>query len=60
MTNRKRPAPRAKEPAALQVLINALFEFGDILFEPDGLNGPLSRTSGERNNDKRKGYDSNE
>ena len=40
MPDRKRPAPRAEEAAALQVLINSLFEFGDVLFEPDGPNGP--------------------
>lgn len=40
MTNAKFTAPRTEKEAALQVLINALFEFGDILFEPDGPNGP--------------------
>lgn len=40
MTNEKFIVPTTKEEAALKVLINALFEFGDILFEPYGLNGP--------------------
>lgn len=40
MTNHKRHVPQTEEAAALQVLINALFEFGDVLFEPDGPNGP--------------------
>ena len=40
MTDRVFIAPRTEGEAALQVLIDALFEFGDILFEPDGPNGP--------------------
>ena len=27
-------------PVALDVLINSLFEYGDILFDPDGPHGP--------------------
>lgn len=40
MTDRESAAPQTEEAAALRVLIGALFEFGDILFEPDGPNGP--------------------
>lgn len=40
MTDAKSAAPRTEKEAALRVLIEALFEFGDILFEPDGPNGP--------------------
>ena len=40
MTNAKFTAPRTEKEAALQILIEALFEFGDVLFEPDGPNGP--------------------
>ena len=40
MTNAKFTVPTTKESAALRIIINALFEFGDILFEPDGPNGP--------------------
>ena len=40
MTNKKFTAPATKESAALQIIIILLFEFGDILFKPDGPNGP--------------------
>lgn len=40
MTDAKFAVPRTEKEAALQILIEALFEFGDILFEPDGPNGP--------------------
>ena len=30
-----------EESAALEVLISSLFEYGDVLFDPDGPNGPL-------------------
>lgn len=40
MTNAKFTVPTTKESAALQIIINVLFRFGDILFEPDGPNGP--------------------
>lgn len=40
MTNEKFTVPTTKESAALQIIITLLFEFGDILFKPDGPNGP--------------------
>jgi hypothetical protein len=40
MTNEKFTVPTTEKEAALQILIEALFEFGDILFKPDGQNGP--------------------
>lgn len=40
MTNEKFTVPTTKESAALQIIIILLFEFGDILFKPDGPNGP--------------------
>lgn len=39
-TNAKFTVLTTKESAALRIIINTLFEFGDILFEPDGPNGP--------------------
>lgn len=30
-----------EESAALEVLVSSLFEYGDVLFDPDGPNGPL-------------------
>lgn len=29
-----------EESAALEVLVSSLFEYGDVLFDPDGPNGP--------------------
>lgn len=29
-----------EESAALEVLVNSLFEYGDVLFDPDGPHGP--------------------
>ena len=29
-----------EESAALEVLVSSLFEYGDVLFDPDGSNGP--------------------
>lgn len=40
MTNEKFTVPTTKESAALQIIITLLFEFGDILFKPDGPSGP--------------------
>ena len=40
MTNEKFTVPTTKESAALKIIIILLFEFGDILFKPDGPNGP--------------------
>ena len=40
MTNEKFTVPTTKESAALQIIFILLFEFGDILFKPDGPNGP--------------------
>ena len=40
MTNEKFTVPTTKESAALKIIIILLFEFGDILFKPEGPNGP--------------------
>ena len=40
MTFEKFTVPTTKESAALKIIIILLFEFGDILFKPDGPNGP--------------------
>lgn len=37
-----------EESIALDTLIKSLFEFGDILFDPDGLNGPSLIINNER------------
>ena len=37
-----------EESIALDTLIKSLFEFGDILFNPDGLNGPSLIINNER------------
>lgn len=37
-----------EESAALEVLVDSLFEYGDVLFDPDGLNGPSLIINNER------------